>query len=307
MVASGCFGPELGGLTDVRKLGGIVSRTITLSPLRGVPTPRVAETPSGLLAATGLQNDGVGAFIDRELPALARTRVPVFVSVGGASVDEYMQLAIALEPMGEALAGIEVNACCPSRDRDGRWFADSPDGASEVVGAVVRLTHLPVFVKLSAAVSDVAAVATAGVRAGAHGVTLTHSLPAMAVDTGSWLPSLAAGAGGLSGPAVRPLAVQAVHEVARALPETPILGVGGIGTGPDAVEFLLAGAWAVQVGTAILSNPAAPVEVAQGVLRFLGEHGLSSVAELRGRLGSPPAPEPLAAPPDEAGVEGGEA
>ena len=303
MVASGCFGPELGQLTDLRRLGGIVSRTVTLTPLRGVPTPRVAETPSGLLAGTGLQNDGVEAFLDRELPALARTRVPVFVSVGGASVEEYMQLSIALEPMGEALAGLEVNACCPSRDRDGRWFADTPEGASEVVGAVVRLTHLPVFVKLSAAVSGVAAVAEAGVRAGAHGVTLTHSLPAMAVNTGTWLPALASGDGGLSGPAIRPIALRAVHEVALALPGTPILGVGGIGTGSDAVEFLLAGAWAVQVGTAVFSNPAAPVEVAHGVMRFLAEHGLASVADLRGRLGSPPVPEPVAADGD--GSDGG--
>jgi len=298
MVASGCFGPELGQLTDLRELGGIVSRSITLGPERGVPTPRVAETPSGLLAGTGLQNDGLQAFLDRELPAMARTRVPVVVSVGGFSVEEYMQLSIGLEPMADALAALEVNACCPSRDRDGRWFAETPEGAAEVVGAVARLTHIPVFVKLSAAVADVAKVAGAAVRAGAHGVTLTHSLPALSIEVESWQASLAAGTGGLSGPAIRPIALRAVREVALAMPDTPIVGVGGISTGSHAVEFLLAGAWAVQVGTALFTNPSAAVEVAQGIMRFLSDHGLASVAEVRGRLGAPPTAPP--APPAEA-------
>jgi dihydroorotate dehydrogenase (NAD+) catalytic subunit len=294
MVASGCFGPELGHLTDLRKLGGVVSRSITLHPHRGVGTPRVAETASGLLSATGVQNDGLDAFLDRELPGLVRTRVPVFVSVAGFSVEEYMQLAIALEAVGDSVAAIEVNACCPSKDRGGRWFADTPEGAAEVVGAVSRLTHLPVYAKLSAAVGDVAAVADGAVRAGAQGVTLTHSLPALAVEPGSWMPRLAAGEGGLSGPAIRPLALRAVHQVATAMPDTPVLGVGGITSADDAVEFLLAGAWAVQVGTALFANPSAALEAAQGVSRFLSDAGLTSVEEIRGRMGRPPAtPESL--------------
>lgn len=292
MVAAGCFGPELGQLTDVRKLGGIVSRSITLHPHRGVGTPRVTETPSGLLSATGVQNDGIDAFLERELPGLVRTRVPVFVSVAGFSVEEYMQLAIALEVVGDVVGGIEVNACCPSKDRNGRWFADTPDGTSEVVGAVARLTHLPVFAKLSASVGDVAAVADAAVRAGARGVTLTHSLPALAVETSTWMPRLAAGEGQLSGPAIRPLALRAVHQVATAMPETPVLGVGGIASARDALEFLLAGAWAVQVGTALFADPSAAVEAAQGVASFLSDAGLRSVEELRGRMGRPPVPLP---------------
>jgi dihydroorotate dehydrogenase (NAD+) catalytic subunit len=294
MVASGCYGPELGHLTDVRKLGGVVSRSITLHPHRGVGTPRVAETASGLLSTTGVQNDGLDAFLERELPGLVRTRVPVFVSVAGFSVEEYMQLAIALEPLGDAIAAIEVNACCPSKDRDGRWFADTPDGTGEVVGAVARLTHLPVFAKLSALVGDVAAVADGAVRAGAQGVTLTHSLPALAVETSSWMPRLAAGEGGLSGPAIRPIALRAVHQVATAMPATPVLGVGGITSAADALEFLLAGAWAVQIGTALFANPSAALEAAQGIAGFLADAGLASVEELRGRLGRPPVePEPL--------------
>jgi dihydroorotate dehydrogenase (NAD+) catalytic subunit len=295
MVAAGCFGPELHHLTDVRKLGGIVSRSVTLHPHRGVGAPRVAETASGLLSATGVQNDGLDAFLERELPVLARAGVPVFISVAGFSVEEYMQLSIALEGVSDVLTGLEVNACCPSRDREGRWFADTPDGAAEVVGAVARLTHLPVFAKLSAAVGDVAAVADAAVRAGAQGVTLTHSLPALAVDVSSRMPRLAAGEGGLSGPAIRPIALRAVHRVASAMPQVPILGVGGIFTAEDAIEFLLAGAWAVQLGTALFANPSAAVEVGQGIVRFLAEAGLGSVEELRGKMGTPPpVPEPAA-------------
>ncbi|HEY7283093.1 MAG TPA: tRNA-dihydrouridine synthase [Actinomycetota bacterium] len=297
MVAAGCYGPELAHLTDVRTLGGIVSRSVTLHPHRGSGTPRWTETPSGLLSTTGLQNDGLDTFLERDLPPLVRTRAPVFVSVAGFSVEEYMQMAIALEAIADALAGIEVNACCPSKDRDGSWFADTPDGAAEVVGAVARLTHLPVFAKLSASVGDVAAVATGAVRAGARGVTLTHSLPALAVDPETWMPRLAAGEGGLSGPAIRPIALQAVRRVAAAMPETPVIGVGGITTPGDAVEFLLAGAWAVQVGTALFANPSAAGEAAAGVQRFLADAGLSSVGELRGRVGRP-LPQP--GPPAEA-------
>jgi len=299
MVASGCFGPELAHLTDVRKLGGVVSRSLTLHPHRGVGTPRSAETPSGLLSTTGLQSDGLDAFLEHELPPLVRTRVPLFVSVAGFSVEEYMQLSIALESIGDALVAIEVNACCPSKDRDGRWFADTAEGTAEVVGAVARLTHLPVFAKLSAAVGDVAAVAAAAVRAGARGVTVTHSLPALSVATESWMPRLASGEGGLSGPAIRPIALRAVHAVAAALPDTPVIGVGGISGPDDAVEFLLAGAWAVQVGTALFANPGAAVDAAAGVQRFLADAGLPSVEALRGRMGRPPAPpepEPEAEP-----------
>jgi dihydroorotate dehydrogenase (NAD+) catalytic subunit len=298
MVAAGCFGPELVHLTDVRRLGAIVSRSITLHPHRGVGSPRAAETPSGLLSTTGVQNDGLDAFLERDLPGLARTRVPVFVSVAGFSVEEYMQLAIALEAVSDVLTGLEVNTCCPSRDRGGNWFADTPEGAAEVVGAVARLTHLPVFVKLSAAVGDVAAVAEAAVRAGALGVTLTHSLPALAVDPSTRMPRLAAGEGGLSGPAIRPIALRAVSRVASAMPETPVVGVGGIATSEDAVEFLLAGAWAVQVGTALFANPAAAVEVGQGIVGYLAAAGLGSVEDLRGRIGIPPSERATIAEPD---------
>jgi dihydroorotate dehydrogenase (NAD+) catalytic subunit len=291
MVASGCFGPELSHLADVRKFGGVVTRSISVRPHRGVSSPRVAETPSGLLFETGLQNDGIEAFLSRELPALAELGVPVFVSVAGSSVDEYMRLAMALEG-APVVAGIEANACCPSRERDGRWFAETSDGAAEVAGAVSRLARVPVFVKL-ADTPDLVEVARACVRSGATGLTLIHSMPGMAVDPGTFRPRLAAVKGSVSGPAIRPMAVHAVYRVAQAMPEVPILGVGGVSGGDDAVEFLLAGARAVQVGTAVFTDPQAPIEVALGIGRVLAEKGLHSPEDLRGRMGSLASPAPV--------------
>jgi len=296
LVASGCFGLELGRLTDLRKLGGIVTRTITLDRIGGAPAPRVAETPSGLLSETGLQNEGVDAFLRTELPALSEIGIPVVVSLGGSAVEEFMHLTMAVDVAAHSIAAIEINTCTPSRDREGQWFAASPHGAAEVVGAVARLTRLLVFAKLSAGVADIARVAEACVEAGAGGLTLIHPLRAMSVDPDSFRPTLAAGGGGLSGPAIRPIAVRAVHDVAQALPEVPIMGVGGVTNWHDAMEMIMAGAWAVQMGTAVLSNPSAPLETAAGILRFLQEHDLATVADVRGRSsGTPPVPVAAAA------------
>ena len=289
MVASGCFGRELGHLIDLRKLGAIVTRSLTVQPQRGAPTPRMAETPSGLVSETGLQNEGLDAFREDELPLLQKLGVPVIVSIAGRTVEDYVHLTVGADLM-RGVGAIEANLCSPSRERDGRWFASSPEGAAEVAGAVSRLTRLPVFVKLSADTTTLAATAKACVRAGAHGLTLVHSLPAMAVDTATFKPRLAAVTGGLSGPAIHPIAVRAVYEVARALPEAPILGVGGVTSWEDAVELFLAGAWAVQIGTALFSNPGAAIDVTEGIQRFLRERGLSSPADLRGRMIEPEAP-----------------
>ncbi len=295
LVASGCFGPELVQLADPRRFGGIVTRSITMRPQRGTPSPRIAETPSGLLWDTGLQNNGIEAFLVRELPALAELGVPILVSVAGSSIDEFMRLVMALEGV-PGVAAIEANACCPSRERDGQWYAATVDGAAEVAGAVSRLARVPVFVKLAEG-PQLVEVARACVRSGATGLTLIHSPPGTAVDPATFQPRLSSVAGGVSGPAIRAMAVHAVYRVAQALPELPILGVGGIATGEDAVEFLLAGAGAVQVGTAVFRNPQAPVDVAMGVGRLLAERGLSSPEQLRGRLGSLPAPAPVGPEP----------
>src|SRR5919198_896252 len=279
MVASGCFGRELAHLIDPRMLGGIVTRSLTLQPQTGSATPRMAESPSGLIADTGRQNEGVEAFRAKELPLLERIGVPVLMSIAGTGAEDFVRLTVAADT-SRGVSGIEVNACSPSRERGGRWFSSSPEAAAEVSGAVSRLTRLPVFVKLGANTANLTATAEACIRAGAHGVTLIHSLPAMAVDTETFRPKLASVTGGLSGPALHPIAVQAVHEVASALPHVPILGVGGVCTAGDAIELLLAGAWAVQVGTALFSNPAAAIEITEGVAAFLRERKLASPADL---------------------------
>src|ERR687888_599414 len=213
MVAAGCFGRELAHLIDPRKLGGIVTRSLTVQPQAGSPTPRMAESPSGLIADTGRQNEGVEAFRAAELPVLERIGIPVLMSIAGGSVEEFVRLTVAADTSRD-VSGVEVNACSPSRERGGRWFSSSPEGAAEVSGAVSRLTRLPVFVKLGANTSNLAATAEACVRAGAHGVTLIHPFPAMAVDTETFRPKLASVTGGLSGPALfsNPLAAIEVTE-----------------------------------------------------------------------------------------------
>ena len=283
VVASGCFGRELGNFVDLRKLGGIVTRSLTVQPRPGSPTPRMAETPSGLLSETGLQNEGLEAFREKELPFLQRIGVPLLVSIAGNTVEDYVHLTVGADLM-RGVVGIEANLCSPSRERDGRWFAASPEAAAEVSGAVSRLTRLPVFVKLAPDTTTLAPIAKACVRAGAHGVTLIHPLPAMGVDPHTFKPRLAAVTGGLSGPAIHPVAVRAVHEAAEALPDIPIMGVGGVASWEDAVEMMLAGAWAVQIGTALFSNPSSVVEVTEGIAEFLRKRKLSSSAALRGKM-----------------------
>ncbi len=291
MIASGCFGPEIASLLDVRKLGAVVTRSITIRPQRGAPPPRVAETPSALLVETGLQNDGIEEFLVHQLPELAKLGVPLFVSIAGGSVDEYMRLAMALEG-APGVSAIEANACCPSRERDGEWWAVIPEGAGEVAGAVARLSRVPVFVKL-AEMPALVDVARACVRAGAAGLTLIHSVPGMAIDPETFQPRLAPVRGGVAGPAIHPMAVHAVYRVAQALPEVAILGVGGVATAGDAVEMFLAGASAVQVGTAVLTNPQAPIEITTGIAQALMDRGLASPDALRGRMGGMPTPAPV--------------
>lgn len=286
LAASGCFGTgkEVAGLLDIHKLGGIVTRSLTLAPTKGAPTPRVAETPSGLVSAIGLQNAGVEDFILDDLPRLSKTGLPVIVSIAGSSLEEYVRMASVLQDR-PGIVALEVYLSAPDEERGGgEPFASRPDRVIEIVGAVSRMSRFPVFAKLPALMPDLVETAHACVRAGAHGLTLIDAVPAMAIDIERLRPKLATGTGGLSGPAIRPIAVGAVYRVARELPEVPIFGVGGVATAEDAIEFLLAGAWAVQVGTALLVNPQAPVEIAAGILGYLRAKGLASPSDLRGRL-----------------------
>ena len=281
LAAAGCLRSpkELHGLVDLHKLGGIVTTSVTLAARAGAPVPRVTETPSGVLSAVGWQNPGVKAFVEHELPALLKTGVPIIVSIAGSSLSEYVQVATALSHAG-GIAGLELNLACPDEERGGGIFAHRADRAAEVAGSVSRLTRLPVFAKLSADVYEIADVAGACAHAGVSGVTLISGPLGMAIGVMSMNPQLGATIGRLSGPAIRPIAVRAVYEVARALPDLPIFGVGGIVEPQHALEMMLAGASAVQVGTAMLVNPSAPVDIAKGLLAYLKAMGLSSPAEI---------------------------
>jgi dihydroorotate dehydrogenase (NAD+) catalytic subunit len=285
LAASGCLatGHDVPGLVDMHKLGGVVSRSLTLAPTKGAPTPRAAETPSGLLSAVGLQNPGVEAFVEQDLPRLQKAGVPVIGSVAGSGLDEFIRVATVLHRQ-PGIVALELYLSSPDHERGGQPTYARLDRLLEIVGAVARLSNLPVFAKLPPLVPDLVGTARACVRAGAFGLTLVDAMPGLAVDSARLRPRTAIPIAGLSGPAMKPLALAAVYQVARAMPEVPVMGVGGIATGTDAVEFLLAGAWAVQVGTALLVNPAAPVEVARGVLEYLREKGIASPGDLRGRL-----------------------
>jgi dihydroorotate dehydrogenase (NAD+) catalytic subunit len=283
--ASGCFGSgqELSGLIDLGKVGGIVTKSVTLRPVRGLPTPRMVETPSGMLNAIGLQNPGIEEFIRKDGRFIARVGTPVIVSIAGKSIEEFVRVAARVHEI-KGVVAIEANISCPNVERRNQVFACNPDSAAEVVGAIARLSRLPVFAKLTPDVTDIVEVAAACVRAGAHGLSLINTLLGLAIDVNTFRPRLGAVTGGLSGPAIRPVAVRAVFQVARALPDVPIIGMGGIRTASDAIEFMLAGAWAVAIGTANYFNPHATIDVARGVGEFLAAKGLGSPADLRGRM-----------------------
>jgi dihydroorotate dehydrogenase (NAD+) catalytic subunit len=285
LAAAGCLATRRDGpgLVDLHRLGGVVTRTLTLAPSKGAPTPRAAETASGMISFVGLQNPGLDEFVAEDLPRLRKAQVPVIVSIAGSSLEEYIRIANALHDL-EGIAAMEVYLSGADVERGGEPFYARPDRIHEVVGAVSRLSRLPVFAKLPPLLPDLVETARLCVRDGAHGFTLIDAVPALAVDVDRLRPRLAVPVGGLSGPAIKPIALAAVYRVARAMPEVPIMGVGGISKGEDAVEFLLAGAWAVQVGTAMLVNPSAPVEIARGIQAYLKAKGIASPGDLRGRL-----------------------
>jgi dihydroorotate dehydrogenase (NAD+) catalytic subunit len=283
--ASGCLGAgrELGGLVDVARLGGVVTRSLTYAPSRGAPTPRVAESPSGVVTALGLQNPGVREFLEEDLPRLSRAGVPIIASVAGATLEEYLTVTTALH-VRPGIVALEVHLSAPDAERGGQPFYARIERLTEIVGSVSRLSHVPVFAKLPAFLPDLVDAAHACVRVGAHGLTLIDGIPAMSIDPARLRARLASGLGSLSGPAIKPIALAAVYSVARAMPNVPIMGVGGVSSAGDAIEFLLAGAWAVQLGTVLLVNPDAPGEVTRGITDYLAEKRLASTADLRGRV-----------------------
>jgi dihydroorotate dehydrogenase (NAD+) catalytic subunit len=281
LAASGCFGfgRELAGWLDLAQVGAVVTKSVSLEPRRGRPTPRMAETPAGMLNAIGLQNPGVEAFCAGDLPFLADAGATVVASLVGRSAAEFARLAarLAAEP---AVALLELNLSCPNVEHRGEVFATDPAAAAAVVRQVKAAAGQPVLAKLTADVTDLVAVAEAVVDAGADGLTLINTLLGMAVDPRTRRPRLAAVTGGLSGPAIRPVAVRCVWQVAQALPGVPIVGTGGILGADDAAEFLLVGATAVAVGTGSFINPRAVAEVADGLGRYLAAAGATSPAQL---------------------------
>ena len=281
--ASGCSaaGRELGAFFDPADLGGIVTKSIMLAPRSGRATPRMAETPSGMLNSIGLQGPGVEEFLSHDLPWLAERGARAVVSIAGGSVDEYAKIASKLRGQ-PGIAFLEVNISCPNVEDRGQVFACDPLRAAEVVAAVRRNTSYPVFAKLSPDVTSIVEIAQACVEAGAHGLSVINTLLGLVVDPVTLRPALAGVTGGLSGPAIRPVALRCVWQIRAALPEVSILGMGGIRSGQDAMQFFAAGANAVSVGTAVFGDPNAPVRVLRELRSALAARGMSSLREVVG-------------------------
>jgi dihydroorotate dehydrogenase (NAD+) catalytic subunit len=288
--ASGCAaaGRELDAYFDLTAIGGVVTKSVMSAPRAGRPTPRMAETPSGMLNSIGLQGPGIAAFISNDLSWLHERGARTVVSIAGSSVKEYAELARALRGR-RGLSMIEVNISCPNVEDRGQVFACDPDAAAEVIAAVVRHTAVPVFAKLSPDVTSIVDVARSVVSAGADGLSMINTLLGMVIDTNTLRPALAGVTGGLSGPAIRPVAVRCVWQVHAAMPQVPILGMGGIRSGLDALQFLLAGASAVSVGTAVFGDPGAPQRVSRELRDALAERGFFSVRDAIGHAHRPAA------------------
>jgi dihydroorotate dehydrogenase (NAD+) catalytic subunit len=292
--ASGCFasGPEIDRFYDVTDLGAIVVKSITPEPREGLPTPRMAETPAGMLNAIGLQNPGIDAWLERDLPWLQSRGAKVIASIAGKSVEDFRTVARKLTRASGAgaragtggIVGLEVNLSCPNVEHRGLVFACSPTDSAEVIAAVQREANVPVFAKLTSDVTDVVEIARSVVEAGADGLTLINTLLGMAIDPETGRPQLSNTYGGLSGPAIRPVAVRNVHQIHQAFPEVAIIGCGGVRTVADVIEFVRAGATAVAVGTATFIDPFAAKLLVDELRAWLAQRGIRSVAELRGAV-----------------------
>ncbi len=282
MVASGTFGygTEYASLIEIQKLGAIVTKGITLKPREGNPQPRLVETAAGLLNSIGLENIGVEALLKEKAPIWASWQVPVIVNIAGERIEEYAELAQKLDK-AEGIGGLEINISCPNLARGGMEFGIEPEVAAAVTEAVRKKTSLPLIVKLTPNVTDIVEIARAVVAAGADALSLINTLKGMAIDIAKRRPILGSISGGLSGPAIKPIALYQVYRVAQEV-EVPVIGCGGIASASDALEFIMAGATAIQVGTAIFSNPRAPLDILEGIKRFMEKEGISDLNELIG-------------------------
>lgn len=284
ITASGTFGygEEFAEYLDLEAIGALITKGLSLKPRAGNPTPRIVETPAGMLNAIGLQNVGLDVFIEKKTPFLRTISTPAIVNLFGNVVEEYAELASRLEQVPE-VAGIEVNISCPNVKQGGIVFGTDPNAAATVVRAVRNETRKPLIVKLSPNVTDIVEMAVACAEAGADALSLINTLTGMAIDLRTRRPVLANVTGGLSGPAIKPVALRMVWQVAKAV-KLPVIGIGGIMNATDALEFILAGATAIQVGTANFLDPAAAGTIAREMERYLAENGIASIGELRGAL-----------------------
>ena len=285
LAASGTFGygVEFRELVDLKSLGGIVVKGLSREPMDGNPPPRLFETQAGMLNSIGLQNIGVRAFIRDKLPELRELEATVFANIFGYAVEDYVEVARALED-AEGLAGYELNVSCPNTKHGGIYFSSDPALLAEIVAAVKNVVRRrPLMVKLSPNVASIQPLARAAAEAGADAISLINTFVALAVDPRTRRPRLGAGFGGLSGPAIKPVALRMVYEAAQAV-TIPVVGLGGIATGTDAAEFMIAGASAVQVGTANFWDPQAPARIARELEHFLEQENTARAADLVGTL-----------------------
>jgi len=284
IAASGTFGYgiEFAPLVDLNRLGGLVVKGLSREPMAGHPSPRLHETASGMLNAVGLQNIGAAAFVREKLPELRRYDTAVFANVFGCSTEDYSEVIRILED-AEGLAGYELNVSCPNTKRGGISFGADPLLTHEVTAAVRRVSKRPLIVKLSPNVTDIAAFARAAAEAGADALSLVNTFLAMAIDLETRRPVLSNVTGGLSGPAIKPVALRMVYQAAQAV-RLPIIGMGGISTGRDALEFMVAGASAVEVGTATYADPRATVRIIEEIEEHCRKKGIASIRSLVGTL-----------------------
>jgi len=276
------YGLEFAKQVDLDSLGGLVVKGLSREPIEGNPAPRVYETAAGMINSIGLQNVGVRAFVAEKLPALAKLRTAVFANIFGYRTEDYVEVARVLEDH-EGLAGYELNVSCPNTKHGGIYFSSDPMLLSEVVSAVKRVVRRPLMVKLSPNVAAIEPLARAAEESGADALSLVNTFVALAIDPHTRRPRLGNGFGGLSGPAIRPIALRMVYEAAQAV-KIPVIGLGGIASGADAAEFMIAGASAVEVGTANFWDPQSPLRIARELDEFLKRENVARAADLTGTL-----------------------
>jgi len=284
LAASGTFayGVEFEKLVDLDALGGLVVKGLSREPIEGNAPPRVYESEGGMINSIGLQNIGVRAFVKEKLPALARLRTAVFANVFGNCVEDYLEVLRVLNDH-EGLAGYELNVSCPNTAQGGIYFSSDPALLCEVVAAAKRVAARPLIVKLSPNVSEIEPLARAAEASGADALSLVNTFISLAIDARTRRPRIGAGFGGLSGPAIKPIALRLVYQAARAV-KIPVIGLGGIASGEDAAEFLIAGASAVEVGTATFWDPRSPLRIAAELSKFLRREKIARAADLVGTL-----------------------